>query len=89
MGIQNANVLSSSLKTPVLAYANYSQPFQLHTDASEIGLDAVLFQDDEDGKRRVVAFASLSLFHSEKQYPTHILEFLALKIPQVSIWGNL
>ena len=64
---------------PVLAYVDYFQPFQLHTDASKIGLGAVLYQDDDDGKRRVVVFASHSLSHSEKQYPAHKLEFLTLK----------
>ena len=51
-------------RMPVLAYADYSRPFQLHTDASKIGLGAVLYQDDDSGKRRVVAFASHSLSHS-------------------------
>ena len=30
--------------TPVLAYANYKKPFQLQTDASDLGLGAVLYQ---------------------------------------------
>ena len=30
-------------RTPVLAYANYTKPFQVHTDASELGLGAVLY----------------------------------------------
>ena len=31
-------------QTPILAYANYRQPFKLLTDASERGLGAVLYQ---------------------------------------------
>ena len=31
-------------KTPVLAYADYKKPFQLNTDASELGLISVLYQ---------------------------------------------
>ena len=31
-------------QTPILAYANYEKPFKLHTDASENGLGAVLYQ---------------------------------------------
>ena len=31
--------------TPILAYANYTKPFKLHTDASENGLGAVLYQN--------------------------------------------
>ena len=50
----------------------------LHTDASADGLSAVLYQDI-DGVERVLAYASRSLKPSEKNYPAHKLEFLALK----------
>ncbi|MCG7878320.1 MAG: hypothetical protein JAY78_18545, partial [Candidatus Thiodiazotropha taylori] len=63
---------------PVLAYADYTLPFKLHTDASTTGLGAVLYQN-QNGKERVVAYASRSLTVSEKNYPAHKLEFLALK----------
>ncbi|MEW8115521.1 MAG: ribonuclease H family protein [Candidatus Thiodiazotropha endolucinida] len=63
---------------PVLAYADYKLPFKLHTDASSTGLGAVLYQH-QDGRDRVVAYASRSLKPSEKNYPAHKLEFLALK----------
>ncbi len=61
-----------------MAYADYTKPFILHTDASADGLGAVLYQE-QDGVKRVVAFASRGLTSSEKNYPTHKLEFLALK----------
>ena len=35
--------------TPILAYANYKKPFQLQTEASDLGLDAVLYQKDDEG----------------------------------------
>ena len=35
---------------PILAYANYEKKFKLHTDASDLGLGAVLYQEGEDGK---------------------------------------
>ena len=63
---------------PVLAYADYRFPFKLHTDASTTGLGAVLYQH-QDGQDRVVSYASKSLKPSEKKYPAHKLEFLALK----------
>ena len=63
---------------PVLAYADYSLPFKVHTDASSSGLGAVLYQH-QDEHDRVVAYASRSLKASEKNYPAHKLEFLALK----------
>ena len=64
---------------PVLAYADYTKPFVLHTDASTTGLGAVLYQKQEDGKERVIAYASRTLNKSERNYDAHKLEFLALK----------
>ena len=61
--------------TPILAYADYKKPFQLHIDASDLGLGAVLYQQDNEGHQRVIAFASHSLSNTEKNYPAHELEF--------------
>ena len=63
---------------PVLGYADYTLPFVLHTDSSGTGLGAVLYQK-QDGVDRVIAYASRGLRPSEKKYPAHKLEFLALK----------
>ena len=65
--------------TPILAYADYEKPFRLNTDASEKGLGAVLYQTQEDGTQRVIAYASRSLSKTERNYDAHKLEFLALK----------
>ena len=64
---------------PVLAYADYTKPFVLHTDASTTGLGVVLYQKQEDGKERVIVYASRTLNKSERNYDVHKLEFLALK----------
>ena len=66
-------------ETPVLAYADYTKPFKVHTDTSEHGLGAVLYQDQDDGTTRVIAFASRSLSNAETRYHSSKLEFLALK----------
>ena len=66
-------------KTPVLAYADYKKPFRLNTDASELGLGSVLYQQQEDDTFRVIAYASRSLSKTEKNYSAPKLEFLALK----------
>ena len=66
-------------QTPILAYANYKKPFKLHTDASENGLGAVLYQRQDDGTNHVIAHASWTLSKSEKNYDAHKLEFLAIK----------
>uniref|UniRef100_A0A8C5DDV5 Gypsy retrotransposon integrase-like protein 1 n=1 Tax=Gouania willdenowi TaxID=441366 RepID=A0A8C5DDV5_GOUWI len=63
---------------PILAFADPQLPYVLHTDASREGLGAALYQEQE-GKLRVVAYASRGLSKSERNYPTHKLEFLALK----------
>ena len=52
--------------TLLLAYANYKKPFHLQTDASDFSLGAVLYQHDDDGRNRVIAFASRSLSNTEK-----------------------
>ena len=64
--------------TPILAYADYTKKFILHTDASELGLGAVLYQE-QDKEKRVISYASQTLSASERNYPAHKLEFLALK----------
>lgn len=64
---------------PILAYADFKQPFVLYTDASGDGLGSVLSQKSEDGRERVIAYASRGLSKSEKNYPAHKLEYLALK----------
>ena len=50
----------------------------MYTDASEIGLGAVISQKQE-GKEPVIAYASRSLNKAECRYDAHKLEFLALK----------
>ena len=64
---------------PILGFPNYSKPFELHTDASMVGLGAVLYQEQSDKKKVVIAYASRGLSKAEKNYPVHKLEFLALK----------
>lgn len=71
--------LKDKLTSPlILAYPDFQKPFELHTDASISGLGAVLYQE-QDGMKRVVAYASRSLTKSEKNYSAYKLEFLALK----------
>ena len=65
--------------TPILAYADYKKPFQLQTDARDLGLGAVLYQVDDDKHQRVIAYASHSLSNTERNYLARRPEFLALK----------
>ena len=72
------NLKTMCVSTPILAYPDYQLPFTLHTDSSTDGLGAVLYQK-QDGKLRVIAYASRSVSKAEANYPAHKLEFLALK----------
>lgn len=65
-------------QAPVLAFADAQKPYVLHVDASMDGLGGVLYQKHEEGLQPV-AFISRSLSPSERNYPAHKLEFLALK----------
>ena len=66
---------------PVLGYADFTQPFEMEVDASLHGLGAVLYQRQE-GKRRVIAYASRTLRGAEKnmdKYSSMKLELLGMK----------
>ena len=63
----------------ILAYADFTKPFKLHTDACGTGFGAVLYRTQEDGTEAVIAYASRSLSKAESHYPAHKLEFHTLK----------
>ena len=74
------SLVSMLTNPPVLAYPNFEEPFVLHTDASEKGLGAILYQL-QGGKMRVIGYGSRTLTPAEQNYRLHSgkLEFLALK----------
>jgi hypothetical protein len=63
---------------PILAHPDYSKPFVLHTDASTVGLGAVLSQIDEQQREHPILFLSRSLTDAEKNYGATELECLAI-----------
>ena len=65
---------------PVLAYPRFGagQSFVLETDASGVGLGAILSQEQEDGTIHPVAYASRSLDKHERNYGISELETLGL-----------
>ena len=80
MDCQNTfdNLKELCTTAPVLAYTDFTRPFKLHTNASVLGLGAVLYQVHKSVKK-VISYASRSLIQSETKYPIHKLEFLCLK----------
>ena len=65
---------------PVSAYPDFSKPFRLYTDASNLGLGAILAQK-QDGKERIICCASRTLNNAESNYSTTKKECLAI------VWG--
>ena len=78
MGRRARKSFQHNQRKAVLAFADFNRPFYLTTDASSQGLGLVLYQK-QDGKDKVIAYASRGLRPTEKNYPAHKLEFLALK----------
>ncbi len=72
-----AELKSRLVSAPVLAFPNYSIPFTLDTDASQVGIGVVLSQV-QNGQERVIAYASRTLSKSERRYCVTRKELLAV-----------
>ena len=76
------NLLKHKLTvSPVLSYPQFNREFVLETDASGLGLAAVLSQRQADDRLHPLAYASRALSPSEKNYGITELETLAV------VWG--
>ena len=69
---------------PVMAFPDFTKLFVLHTDASQEGLGAALYQE-QDGKLRVLGYASRALTPSEKKI-SHA--YRKIGVPCAQMGGN-
>src|SRR5262245_42201712 len=63
---------------PILRYPDFKKEFYLFTDASGIGLGAVLSQKDDENKEYVIAYISRTLSEREQKFENHERETLAV-----------
>lgn len=63
--------------SPILTTPDYALPFTIQTDASDVGLGAVLTQTIDD-KKRVIAYMSTKLSATQKKYHVTECECLAV-----------
>jgi transposase InsO family protein len=80
---QEATIAFEQLKqiltsAPVLAHPDWSKPFVLYTDASNIGLGAVLSQMNDDNMEVNIAYLSRLLTDTERKYSVSEKEMLAV-----------
>lgn len=72
------DIKSALISTQVLMQYDPSLPLLLATDASKIGLGAVLSHRLSDGKERPIAYASRTMSPTEQRYPQIDKEALAI-----------
>ncbi len=65
------DIIKNKLATePIRVHPDFNKPFKLYTNILDIGLRAVLTQDDKEEKKKVIAYEARRLSTLEKNYPT-------------------
>ena len=71
-------LINQLINAPILAFPDFNRSFYLSTDASNIGLGAVLYQLDDQKREKVIFYASRSLKDCERNYSAIEKELLAI-----------
>ncbi|OWZ11371.1 reverse transcriptase [Phytophthora megakarya] len=66
-------------EAPSFAVANQDRPFHVVCDASDFAIGCALMQLDHEGRDRAVYYQSRQLKPTERNYPVHEKELLAMK----------
>ena len=56
---------------PVLWQPDHNRPFILEVDASQYATSAILWQEDNRGKKRAIGYDSSTLSDTERNYPIY------------------
>ena len=70
--------MKSFLSHVVFAFPNRNMPYILYTDASDTVVGAMLCQEDDEKRLRLVVCMSRKLNKHEVNYPVHEKELFAL-----------
>ena len=62
-----------------LHYPDWSKPFHVHTDASKLGVGAVLMQGDDQHRLRPLQYASQAFSPTQQRWDTPEQELYAVK----------
>ena len=63
---------------PIVAHPDFEKPFILYTNASREDIGVILHQKDDQGKERIIVYASRALNQYKKNYPITEKECLAI-----------
>ena len=66
------------MKKLILMHSDFNKIFKLYTDASDVKLKAVLMQEDDQEKDRVICYKAKTLLSAKKNYPTTEKEYLMI-----------
>ncbi|POM62469.1 Pol protein [Phytophthora palmivora] len=72
-------IKASFQQAPVLALPDENKSFSDVCDASDYAIGCALLQKDDEGRERVISFQSRQLKATQRNYPVHDKELLAMK----------